>query len=96
MACALPSIIMMHHGTEFTGCDFQCILMVNGIKDVATSNKNPQANAVCGCMHQTITNILCPLLHTHVPQNDQAANDVINTALATASYASCGQQSIAP
>jgi hypothetical protein len=61
--------------------------MLNGIKDVATSNKNPQANAVCERMHQMITNILCPLLHTHVPQNDKAANDIINTALATASYA---------
>jgi transposase InsO family protein len=76
------------HGTEFTGCDFQRILTLNGIKDVATSNKNPQANAVCERMHQTITNILRPLLHTHVPQNDQAANDIIDTALATASYAS--------
>jgi hypothetical protein len=39
-------------------------------------------------MHQTITNVLRPLFHTHVPQNDPAANNVIDTALATASYAS--------
>ena len=72
------------------GADFQCILFLNGIKDVATTKKNPQANVVYGCMHQTsITNILCPLLHTHFPQMAQEANDVMDTALATASYASC-------
>jgi hypothetical protein len=50
--------------------------------------KNPQANAVCEQMHQTVTNILRPLLHAHFPPTAQAANDVIDTALATASYAS--------
>ena len=70
------------------GADFQRILFLNGIKDVATSIKNPQANAVCKRMHQTVTNVLRPLLHAHFPTTAQAANDVIDTALATASYAS--------
>ena len=39
-------------------------------------------------MHQTVTNILRPLLHAHFPQNIQAATDLIDTALATASHAS--------
>jgi hypothetical protein len=39
-------------------------------------------------MHQTITNILRPFFHAHFPPTAQAANDVIDTALATASYAS--------
>ena len=76
------------NGTEFTGSDFQRILTLNGIKDVATTSKNPQANAVCERMHQTVTNILRPLLHVHLPQNVQAAADIIDTALATASHAS--------
>jgi len=64
------------------------MLALNGIKDVATTAKNPQANAVCERMHQTITNFLRPLLHSHAPQHAQAANDIIDTALATASHAS--------
>ena len=75
-------------GPEFMGADFQRILFLNGIKDVATTKKNPQANAVCERMHQTVTNILRPLLHAHFPQTAQAANDIVDTALATASYAS--------
>ena len=75
-------------GPEFMGADFQRILFLNGIKDVATTIKNPQANAVCERMHQTVTNVLRPLLHAHFPTTAQTANDVIDTALATASYAS--------
>jgi len=70
------------------GADFERILFLNGIKDVAMTIKNLQANAVCECMHQTIKNVLRPLLHAHFPQTAEAANDIIDTALATASYAS--------
>ena len=83
-----PMRCVHDNGTEFTGGDFQRILTLNGIKDVATTSKNPQANAVCERMHQTVTNILRPLLHAHFPQNVQAATDIIDTALATASHAS--------
>ncbi len=83
-----PSRCIHDQGPEFMGVDFQRILLLNGIKDVATTIKNPQANAVCERMHQTVTNILRPLLHAHFPPTAEAANDVIDTALATASYAS--------
>jgi hypothetical protein len=83
-----PLCCIHENGGEFTGSDFQRILMLNGIKDVATTAKNPQANAVCERMHQTVTNILRPLLHAHFPQNIQAATDIIDTALATTSHAS--------
>jgi len=76
-------------GPEFMGVDFQRILLLNGIKDVAIIIKNPQANAMCEPMHQTVTNFLCPLLHAPFLQTAQAANDIIDTALATASHASC-------
>ena len=75
-------------GPEFKGAEFQHMLFLNGIKPVATSIKNPQSNAVCERMHQTVTNILRPLLHAHLPATPQAANDIIDTALATALYAS--------
>jgi len=83
-----PLCCIHDQGPEFMGADFQRILLLNGIKDVAMTIKNPQANAVCERMHQTVTNILRPLLHAHFPTMAQMANDVIDTALATASYAS--------
>ena len=49
--------------------------------------KMTQANAVCECMHQTVTDVLRPLLYAHFPTTAQAANDVVESALATASYA---------
>ena len=48
--------------------------------------KNPQANAICECLHQTIGNLLCTLLHTNPPQNIADTNHLMDTALATVSY----------
>jgi hypothetical protein len=45
-------------GTEFTGPEFQMLLQNCHIRDVCTTAKNPQSNAVCERMHQTIGNIL--------------------------------------
>ena len=56
-------------GGEFTGADFQTLLQNCCIKDVCTSAKNPQANAVCERMHQTVGNVLRTLLHGEPPQN---------------------------
>jgi hypothetical protein len=39
---------------EFTGRPFQSMLIKNGIQQVPTTVKNPQANAVCKHMHRTI------------------------------------------
>ena len=38
------------------------------IKDVCTSAKNPQANAICKRMHQTVGNVMSTLLHGEPPQ----------------------------
>ncbi len=45
-------------GIEFTVPDFQMLLQNCHIRDVCTTAKNPQSNAVCERMHQTIGNIL--------------------------------------
>ena len=42
-----PSWCVHDNGGEFTGVPFLCLLTVNGIKDVTTTIKNPQANAIC-------------------------------------------------
>jgi len=63
------------------------MLQLNYIKDVPTTSENPQANAICEPMHQTVGNILRTLIHAHRPQNHQTAQELVDTALATAMHA---------
>ena len=49
--------------------------------------KNPQANAICEHLHQTIGNVLCTQQHLTLPQMVQEANQLIENILAMASYA---------
>jgi hypothetical protein len=51
-----------------------------------TTVKNPQANAVCKWLHQSIANTLRPLLHAHPLQDVNDAAFIINTALSTAAH----------
>ena len=73
-------------GTEFTGPEFQTLLENCRIKDVCTSAKNPQANAVCERMHQTVGNVLRTLLHGRPPQNITSAKEFVDEALSIASH----------
>ena len=57
------------------------------IKDVTTTAKNPQANAICERMHQTVGNVLRVLLHGEPPPNITRARDLIDEALSTAMHA---------
>jgi hypothetical protein len=68
------------------GSGFQAVLRRHHIRGHPTSVKNPQANAICERLHQTVTNVLRPLLHTHPPNNVDEANLIIDTALQTAAY----------
>jgi Integrase zinc binding domain len=77
------------NGQEFLGYHFQQMLLLNGIQDVTTTIKNPQANAICERMHQTVGNLLRSLLHSYLPQNVANANELIDSALATAMHALC-------
>ena len=63
------------------------MLTINGIKDVTTTIKNPQANAICKQLHQTISSNLRATLH-HYPSQNPQANDIIDTCFAAAAYAS--------
>ncbi len=56
-------------GGEFTGIEFQTLIENCHIKDACTSIKNPQSNAICERMHQTIGNVIRTLLHGEPPQN---------------------------
>lgn len=70
-------------GTEFTGYAFQQLLLSYGIRNVEATTRNPQANAICERMHQTVANILRTVLYSHPPQNLNDANQILDNALAT-------------
>ena len=74
-------------GGEFIGSAFQWLLELFTIKDVCSTSKNPQSNAICERMHQTVSNVLSTLVHTNPPQNMASARDIVDDALATAMHA---------
>jgi hypothetical protein len=74
-------------GGEFTGIEFQPLLENCHIKDSCTSAKNPQSNAICERMHQTVGNVLRTLLHGKPPQNIANAKDYVDKALSIAMHA---------
>jgi hypothetical protein len=53
-----------------------------GIKDVPTTVHNPQANAVCERLHQSVANILRILLGQNPPANVVAnVGELVDTAM---------------
>ena len=83
----LPKRCIHDNGGEFTGYEFQRILARLNIKDVPTTSRNPQSNAICERMHQTVGNILRTLLHTTPPTDVENATELIDEALSTAMHA---------
>lgn len=74
-------------GPEFMGMAFVNMLYQNGITNAPTTAKNPQANAICECMHQAVGNSLRAMTHAHPPEGLQQAIDIVDTCLANAAYA---------
>jgi hypothetical protein len=83
-----PVRCLHDRGTKFMGADFQRILHCFGIKDVATSVRNPQSNAVCERLHQSVGNALRVFLSQGVPFNVTNIIRLVDSALATALHAS--------
>ena len=59
----------------------------HGIENVGTTVKNPQSNALCKQMHQTILNVLRVIMRTTERQNENDVNQVVENALATCTHA---------
>jgi hypothetical protein len=78
-----------NQGSEFIGHNFQAMLDDCNIQHRPTTVKNPQANAICKQLHQTVTNTLRSLLHAHPPHNVDDAAMLVNTALSTAACLAC-------
>jgi transposase InsO family protein len=72
-----PDSCIHDKGGEFTGFEFQRMLQQNGIRDAPTTSRNPQSNAVCEWMHQTVANVLRTLLKTNPPRNVQDAEELL-------------------
>ena len=53
-----PERVIHNNGREFTGQKFQGLLYILGIKPSGAKVKNPQSNAICKQMHQTVATIL--------------------------------------
>jgi transposase InsO family protein len=81
-----PIRCIYDQGSEFIGHNFQTMLDEYNIIHRPTTVKNPQANAICERLHQTIGNALRVLIHAHPPQNINDAAFLIDTALSTAAY----------
>jgi hypothetical protein len=82
-----PERCVHDNGREFVGPKFQFLLQGCRIKDAPTSSKNPQANAICEQMHQTVGKVLRTLLHGEPPQDIKKAKDFIDEALLIATHA---------
>jgi transposase InsO family protein len=54
-------------GSEFLGWNFQEMLHCNNILSRCTTTKNPQANAICERMHQSVSNSLRVLKQWNPP-----------------------------
>jgi transposase InsO family protein len=74
-------------GSEFIGYRFQQMLAENSIQSHPISTKNPQANAICERMHQTVGNTLRALYALNPPDGVESANQLVDTALANAMFA---------
>jgi hypothetical protein len=62
-------------------------LEIFSIKDICSTSKNPQSNAICERIHQAVNNVLRTLIHTNPPGNMTQARELIDDALATAMHA---------
>ena len=74
-------------GGEFVGWEFQQLLKQCDILPCLITALNPQSNAICKQMHQTMGNILRTLLHGHPIDTTQAAKDIIDNTIATTMHA---------
>ncbi len=81
-----PAQVIYNNGSEFTGYAIASLLYVLGIKDIPTTSKNPQSNAIFECMHQTMVTVLKSLLLSWCSQTSQDVLHLVDDGLATTMY----------
>ena len=78
-----PNRCIHDNGGEFIGWEFQRKLVQCGIEDKPTTSRNPQSNAICERLHQTVANILRTTIVDNPPRNIAQATAAIDFALST-------------
>jgi hypothetical protein len=75
--CQYPCPVQCHMTREVNSSDrnFYSYWKSLAFKDVCSTSKNPQSNAICERIHQTVNNVLRKLVHTNPPQNITQASD---------------------
>ena len=63
------------------------MLTKHSINNIASGVKNPQSNAICERIHQTVANVLRIYMQTTTIETYENAKQVMNNALATAMHA---------
>jgi transposase InsO family protein len=81
-----PRFVIYDQGGEFTGPEFQQVLKRHGIHGRQSTARNPQSNSIVERMHQTMANVLRPLVHLNPPQTLEEANLLVDSALQTTAY----------
>ena len=82
-----PVKCIYDQGNEFLGAAFQAKLEELDVTPSAAGAKNPQANSIVERLHQSVANALRMLSHAHPPETQADKEDLVNTALQTASCA---------
>ena len=82
-----PRKCIHDQGGEFLGYPFQQMLTSHGIQSRPTTAKNPQANAICERMHQTIGNSIRAMQVLTPPSGLDAAHQLVDRALANCLFA---------
>jgi len=82
-----PVNCIYDQGSEFIGFEFDDLLYRWGIHKRPITSKNPQANAVCERMHQTVADLLRTMNQANPPQNEVNARAAVERAISIASHA---------
>jgi hypothetical protein len=77
----IPTSCIYDQGKEFVGWPFTQRLQQYGITGRPTTVKNPQANAICERMHQTVGNTLRVISRLHPPNALPQAQAAVDEAL---------------
>ena len=82
-----PASCVYDQGGEFIGWAFQSMLDRNQIERRPTTAKNPQCNAICERMHQSVGNSLRVLRQMNPPLGANTPQALLDSAIANAMYA---------
>ena len=82
-----PQKVIHDHGPEFQNHEFQFNLLDAGIHSVNISPNTPTANSICEASHKAIGQVIRTLIHTQPPDSQQAAEHLVDNAIASAMHA---------